>query len=114
MESLKQKGYNPDGTRLDPTDGVEVLYGTAQLTPKEPCLRIKSEDLRKETDLVLEGIFKMIEKRRKKESGPNQGGRNQTSYKRGNAGKERNSSTQNKRNSGGLTITKIAGWQTPK
>lgn len=122
MESLEKKGYNSDGTRLDPTDGVDVLYGTAQLMPREPALVIKAEDLRKETDLVLEGIFKMIGEKRG--AMPKQGqhqGRNldqqvfgQNQFHKKNAERERKPSTRNTSQNGGFKITRIVRWQTLK
>ncbi|CAG8950242.1 hypothetical protein HYFRA_00008480 [Hymenoscyphus fraxineus] len=62
VESLRKRGYGSDGTRLDPTDGGKALYGTAQFLVREPCLLMKTEDLRKETDLALETIFQRMKK----------------------------------------------------
>lgn len=137
VESLRKKGYNTDGTRIDPADGGEELYGTAQLVPRESCLLTTAEDLRKETDLVLEGIFKIIKKNQaaqqktkaKFEQGtrPNQGsqrGRNDnprvrnsdnTSRFRPQPKQGQNQSNKSPtQNNGGFTITKIGGWQTTK
>ncbi|CAG8976466.1 hypothetical protein HYALB_00008056 [Hymenoscyphus albidus] len=62
VESLRKRGYDSDGTRLDPTDGGKALYGTAQLLVREPCIFMKTEDVRKETDLALEIIFQRMKK----------------------------------------------------
>ncbi len=52
-ESLRKRGYAPDGTRLDKTDNIPVLFGTAQLNPVAAILKAKTEDLTKETDAAV-------------------------------------------------------------
>ncbi|CZS98756.1 hypothetical protein WAI453_001854 [Rhynchosporium graminicola] len=55
-ESLKKKGYKPDGTTLDGQGGMP-LTGTAQLTPLEAILKTKQSDLVLQTDAALDALL---------------------------------------------------------
>lgn len=55
VESLKKKGYKPDGHRID-GNGVPLI-GTAQLFPHHSILRKKFVDLVYQTDLTVEAIL---------------------------------------------------------
>ncbi|KAL2069148.1 hypothetical protein VTL71DRAFT_15486 [Oculimacula yallundae] len=55
-ESLKKKGYKPDGTTLDGQGGMP-LTGTAQLTPLEAILKTKQGDLVLQTDAALQTLL---------------------------------------------------------
>ncbi|PMD54706.1 uncharacterized protein K444DRAFT_111422 [Hyaloscypha bicolor E] len=56
MESLRKKGYKPDGNRIDGYG--EPLIGTAQLLPHESIIRKEYTDLVYQTDLTVEAILK--------------------------------------------------------
>ncbi|KAG4428608.1 hypothetical protein IFR05_015910 [Cadophora sp. M221] len=56
-ESLRKKGFAPDGNALDGKGG-KPLTGTAQLTPLEAILKTKQSDLVLQTDVAVEHILK--------------------------------------------------------
>ncbi|KAL5317348.1 hypothetical protein ACEPPN_014443 [Leptodophora sp. 'Broadleaf-Isolate-01'] len=56
-ESLRKKGFAPDGNVLD-GKGVKPLTGTAQLTPLEAILKTRQSDLVLQTDVAVEHILK--------------------------------------------------------
>ncbi|KAN0119587.1 hypothetical protein V8E51_001795 [Hyaloscypha variabilis] len=56
IESLRKKGYGPDGNRID--GNGEPLIGTAQLMPNESIKTKKFSDLVKQADLTVEAIIK--------------------------------------------------------
>jgi hypothetical protein len=60
VESLKKKGFAPDGARLPSAIarfGTAPLFGTAQLTPDLPILETKMKDLVLETDKAVQRIL---------------------------------------------------------
>ncbi|KAK0112874.1 hypothetical protein ONS95_014596 [Cadophora gregata] len=66
-ESLKKKGFAPDGNTLM---GGEAgpLTGTAQLTPNETILKTRLSDLVIQTDAALEEVLRIREKGLKKKA----------------------------------------------
>ena len=95
-ESLKKKGFAPDGNTLA---GVEAgpLTGTAQLTPNEVILKTRLSDLVVQTDAALEAVLKIREKGLKKEAGGRPQSRQQSPW---NTPKNRQGNTP------GFTITR--------
>ncbi|KAH7418011.1 hypothetical protein BKA64DRAFT_653336 [Cadophora sp. MPI-SDFR-AT-0126] len=67
-ESLKRKGFAPDGNTLA---GGEAgpLTGTAQLTPNEHILKTELSDLIAQTDAALEAVLKIRDKGLRKKAG---------------------------------------------
>ena len=94
-ESLKKKGFAPDGNALA---GVEAgpLTGTAQLTPNEVILKTRLSDLVVQTDAALEAVLKIREKGLKKKAGGPPQGRQQS---------PRNTPKISRGNTPGFTIT---------
>jgi hypothetical protein len=60
VESLRKKGFNPDGTSADGT-GKE-LYGSAQFLPEAPALKLPFAEIVKQTDIAIERIIEGIQK----------------------------------------------------
>ncbi|KAE9380187.1 hypothetical protein N431DRAFT_394749 [Stipitochalara longipes BDJ] len=56
IESLRKKGYAPDGNRID--GNGKPLIGTAQLVPHESIKTKKFSDLVYQADLTVEAILK--------------------------------------------------------
>ncbi|KAH7336113.1 hypothetical protein BKA65DRAFT_28046 [Rhexocercosporidium sp. MPI-PUGE-AT-0058] len=57
-ESLRKKGFAPDGNVLDGRGG-KPLTGSAQLTPLEPILKTRQSDLVLQTDVAVEHLLKV-------------------------------------------------------
>lgn len=62
-ESLAKKGFAEDGTSLEKGPGRYELYGTAQITPTAPCLRIPYVELLKQTDATVDRLMAATERR---------------------------------------------------
>lgn len=56
-ESLKKKGYRPDGSRLPGEEDKPPLTGSAHIAPTEEVLRTKMKDLILQTDIAVESIL---------------------------------------------------------
>ncbi len=80
MESLRKKGYAPDGNRIDGRG--QPLIGTAQLLPHQTIMRRKFVDLVWQTDLAVEAIIKRRNIRKPSNAGLGQGERRSLYYKK--------------------------------
>jgi len=58
VESLRKKGYASDGSRIEAAGNKPALFGTAQLFPERPILKMRFMDLVEQTDLVVQQIIR--------------------------------------------------------
>ena len=56
-ESMRNRGYNLDGTRIWGIGNEKAIFGTVQLQPLEPAVKMTYKDLVKQTDLVVEEML---------------------------------------------------------
>jgi hypothetical protein len=56
-ESMNKQGYNVDGTRIEGTENGKDLFGTVQLQPEEPALKMSYKEIVRQTDLAVEEMI---------------------------------------------------------
>ena len=54
---MRNRGYNLDGTRILHMGNGKAIFGTVQLQPLEPAVKMTYKDLVKQTDLVVEEML---------------------------------------------------------